>query len=70
MLQDLRQELSELELRLDLKAEEVADKFTEEQLKAYFRSKDAVRMLIPSLADLEIALYENKIALYENKIVM
>ena len=62
-IQDLREQLSEVGFVLELKKDEVAEKFSDKQLRAYFRSKDAIRLLIPSLYDLEIALYESKIAM-------
>ena len=61
MIQETRQRISEIGLLLDLKAEEIAEKFDTEQLRAYFRSKDAIRLLIPSLYELGVALNENKI---------
>ena len=61
MIQEIRERLGALGLLLDLKEDQVAEMFDSEQLRAYFRCKDAIRMLIPSLFDLERALYENKI---------
>ena len=63
MIEELRRGLVQLEVLLESKADEIANKFATEQLKAYFRTKDAIRLLIPSLYDLEVALYKNKIVM-------
>ena len=60
-MQELREQLSDLGMVLEHKQEEIGDLFSNEQLRAYFRCLDSLRLLIPNLYELEIALYENKI---------
>lgn len=61
MIEELREKLCDLGRVLDGKKDEVCEMFDNEQLDAYFRCRDSVKLLIPSLYDLEVALYENKI---------
>jgi hypothetical protein len=60
-LQDLREKLCDLGRVLDGKKDQVCEMFDSEQLGAYFKSRDSLKMLIPALYDLEVAMYENKI---------
>lgn len=60
-LQDLRERLCDLGRVLDDKKDVVCAMFDTEQLNTYFRCRDSVNLLISSLYDLEVALYENKI---------
>ena len=63
MAEELTKQLNELAGILVDKQKEVYEKFSPEELKAYFRARDSLRVLIPNLNDLENALYANKIVL-------
>lgn len=60
-MEGLRQELVNLGQLLFGKEKEMQEMLDYEQLLAYFRCRDSLRLLIPALFTLEKALYEHKL---------
>lgn len=60
MIQALRVTLAEVGQVLEGKHDDVFNLFDGDELKAYFRTLDSIRVLIPALHHVEQAMYKNK----------
>jgi hypothetical protein len=61
MIEEMKLKLADLGLVLELKQDDMIDLFDSDELQAYFRTRDLIKLLIPTLTELEQALYKNKV---------